>query len=43
MPHIAFNTLECRRRMALTAIEEVLRVLYGGRPKYPVNNILTLR
>lgn len=38
-PHIASNTLECRRRMALTVVEEILRVLHGGKPKYPVNNV----
>ncbi|HDO41724.1 MAG TPA: D-glycerate dehydrogenase, partial [Candidatus Bathyarchaeota archaeon] len=38
-PHIASNTKECRRRMALTAVEEILRVLHGKRPRYPVNNV----
>jgi len=38
-PHIASNTLECRRRMALTAVEEILRVLHGEKPRYPVNDI----
>jgi len=38
-PHIASNTLECRRRMAVTAVEEILRVLHGELPRYPVNNV----
>ncbi len=38
-PHIASNTIECRRRMALTAVEEILRVLHGEKPRYPVNDV----
>ncbi|MEM1524905.1 MAG: D-glycerate dehydrogenase [Nitrososphaerales archaeon] len=38
-PHIASNTVECRKRMAITAAEEILRVLHGEEPKYPVNKI----
>ena len=36
-PHIASNTLECRKIMAVVAAEEILRVLHGGKPLYPVN------
>jgi len=36
-PHLASNTIECRRRMAVTVAEEVLRVLHGEKPKYAVN------
>lgn len=35
-PHIASQTPETRRRMAMDAVEEVLAVLAGGRPRYPV-------
>lgn len=42
-PHIASNTSECRRRMALTAVEEILRVLHGEAPRYPINNIMEKR
>ncbi|MBS7642226.1 D-glycerate dehydrogenase [Candidatus Bathyarchaeota archaeon] len=38
-PHIASNTSECRRRMALTAVEDILRVLHGEPPRYPVNDV----
>ena len=38
-PHIASNTEDCRIRMGLTAAEEILRVLHGKKPKYPVNQI----
>jgi len=36
-PHLASNTVECRRRMAVTVAEEVLRVLHGEKPRYAVN------
>jgi D-3-phosphoglycerate dehydrogenase len=36
-PHMAGVTEEGMMRMALTAAEDVLRVLRGERPKYPVN------
>jgi len=36
-PHMAGVTEEGMMRMALTAAEDVLRVLQGERPKYPVN------
>lgn len=36
-PHLAANTLECRRRMAVVVAEEILRVLHGEKPFYPVN------
>ncbi|MCS7113584.1 MAG: D-glycerate dehydrogenase [Candidatus Bathyarchaeota archaeon] len=42
-PHIASNTSECRRRMALTAVEDILRVLHGEPPRYPVNDITKKR
>jgi len=35
-PHLASNTIECRKRMAITAAEEILRVLHGEKPRYPV-------
>jgi len=36
-PHIGGMTAEAMRRMAITVAEEILRVLHGERPKYPVN------
>ena len=36
-PHIGGMTEEAMRRMAITVAEEILRVLHGERPKYPVN------
>jgi len=36
-PHLSANTIECRRRMALTVAEDVLRVLHGQTPRYAVN------
>ncbi len=36
-PHIGGMTAEAMRRMAITVAEEILRVLRGERPKYPVN------
>lgn len=36
-PHLASNTTECRRRMAVTVVEDVLRVLHGEKPRYAVN------
>jgi D-3-phosphoglycerate dehydrogenase len=36
-PHLASNTIECRKRMAVAAAEEVLRVLHGEKPIYAVN------
>jgi len=36
-PHLGANTIDCRIRLAVTAAEEVLRVLHGEKPKYPVN------
>ncbi len=38
-PHLASNTIECRKRMAITAAEEIIRVLHGQKPLYPVNMI----
>ena len=35
--HLSANTVECRRRLAVTTAEEVLRVLHGEPPKYAVN------
>ncbi|MEM3772018.1 MAG: NAD(P)-dependent oxidoreductase, partial [Candidatus Micrarchaeia archaeon] len=35
-PHIASNTIENRRRLAVTAAQEILRVLHGEQPLYPV-------
>lgn len=36
-PHVGGMTAEAMRRMAITVAEEILRVLHGERPKYPVN------
>ncbi len=36
-PHMAANTIECRSRMAVTVAQDVLRVIHGKKPKYPVN------
>jgi len=36
-PHMGGMTAEAMRRMAITVAEEILRVLRGERPKYPVN------
>ena len=36
-PHVGGMTAEAMRRMAITVAEEILRVLRGERPKYPVN------
>ena len=35
-PHIAGTTKECRRRCALLAVENTIRVLKGEKPLYPV-------
>ena len=35
-PHIAGTTKECRRRCALLAVENTVRVLRGEKPLYPV-------
>ncbi|MFT8995301.1 phosphoglycerate dehydrogenase [Lentilactobacillus hilgardii] len=40
-PHIASNTKECMARMAVDAASEVVRVLTGDNPKWPVNKIET--
>lgn len=36
-PHIASNTFECMSRMAVDAASEVVRVLSGSQPQWPVN------
>ena len=36
-PHVADYTYDCTRRLAITAAEEVLRVLRGDKPLYRVN------
>jgi len=36
-PHIGAMTEEAQRRMALTVVQDVLRVLSGGRPEHLVN------
>jgi lactate dehydrogenase-like 2-hydroxyacid dehydrogenase len=36
-PHLASNTAECRRRMAITVAEDVVSVIRGEAPKYPIN------
>lgn len=35
-PHIGFNTQDCKARMVRMAAEEVVRVLSGEKPRYPV-------
>ena len=35
-PHVAGFTDEGKRRMGVTAAEDILRVLRGEKPKYPV-------
>jgi D-3-phosphoglycerate dehydrogenase len=42
-PHLSANTIECRRRMAVTVAEEVLRVLHGEKPRYSVNPDINVR
>jgi D-3-phosphoglycerate dehydrogenase len=37
-PHVASFTREGRRRMGLTVVEDVLRVLRGERPEYLANS-----
>lgn len=37
-PHIASNTIENRKRLAVTAAQEILRVLHGEQPLYPIKN-----
>jgi len=39
-PHVAGVTEEGMIRMAETSVEEVLRVLRGERPKFPVNSVV---
>lgn len=36
-PHIAGATSECRRRSASVAVDNVIQVLQGKRPLYPIN------
>jgi D-3-phosphoglycerate dehydrogenase len=36
-PHLGAVTVDAMNRMATTAAEEIMRVLQGQRPKYPVN------
>lgn len=38
-PHIASNTIETMNRMAVDAANEVIRVLEGNQPKWPVNKL----
>ena len=40
-PHLASNTIECRKRMAIIAAEEILRVLHGKKPLYPINTAIS--
>jgi D-3-phosphoglycerate dehydrogenase len=37
-PHIAAFTEEAREKLSITAAEEVIRVLKGEKPRYPINN-----
>jgi len=37
-PHIAAFTKEAREKLSITAAEEVIRVLKGEKPRYPINN-----
>jgi len=36
-PHVGSATVECRRRMTLTVVDDVLRVLEGKMPRYLAN------
>jgi glyoxylate reductase len=36
-PHLAGATVECRRRTATVAVENVIQVLQGKRPRYSIN------
>lgn len=38
-PHIASNTKECMARMAVDAASECVRVVKGGQPQWPVNQL----
>jgi glyoxylate reductase len=38
-PHLAGATLECRRRTATVAVENVIHVLQGTRPRYSINEL----
>lgn len=38
-PHVASNTTECMSRMAVGAASEVVRVLTGAQPQWPVNQV----
>jgi D-3-phosphoglycerate dehydrogenase len=38
-PHIASNTTQCMDRMALDSAKEVIRVLNGKAPEWPVNTV----
>ncbi|MCI4456481.1 MAG: D-glycerate dehydrogenase, partial [Desulfurococcaceae archaeon] len=37
-PHIAAFTEEAREKLSITAAEEIIRVLKGEKPRYPINN-----
>jgi D-3-phosphoglycerate dehydrogenase len=37
-PHMGSNTLECMDRMALHAAQQIVKVLEGGLPDWPVNH-----
>jgi phosphoglycerate dehydrogenase-like enzyme len=41
-PHLAGATSECRRRTASIAVENVIQVLQGKRPRYAINELKTL-
>ena len=40
-PHLAGATVECRRRTATAAVENVIQVLQGKRPRYFINEVKT--
>lgn len=40
-PHLAGATVECRRRTATVAVENVIQVLQGKHPQYSINELKT--
>jgi len=36
-PFVAYSTRECIARMCITAATELVTVLQGGAPRFPVN------
>ena len=38
-PSVAYSTRECVARMCITAATDLVTVLHGGAPRFPVNNV----